>query len=87
VIMRRHGVEFEKSEPLSGTGLTIDLVFKFYLFDLGFMWTKWMYPLGLLLRPVLWLLICLVNLSGWILEKAIPLKQMAFNHLTIGKKK
>jgi len=87
VIMRRHGLEIEKIEPLSGTGLTVALMFNFYLFDLGFMWTKWMYPIGLVLRPVLWLLICLVNLLGWIMEKAIPSKQMAFNHLTIGKKK
>jgi len=87
VIMKRHGIEVEKVEPLSGTGLTIAMLFNFYLFDLGFMWTKWMYPLGLVLRPVLWLLICLVNLLGWIMEKAIPSKHMAFNHLTIGKKK
>jgi len=85
--MRRHGLEIEEIEPLSGTGLTVALMFNFYLFDLGFMWTKWMYPIGLVLRPVLWLFICLVNLLGWIMEKAIPSKQMAFNHLTIGKKK
>lgn len=87
VIMRRHGLEVEKVEPLSGGGLTVALMFNFYLFDLGFMWTKWMYPLGLVLRPVLWILICLVNCSGWIMEKAIPSRQMAFNHLTIGRKK
>ena len=87
VMMRRHGLEIEKIEPLSGTGLTVAMMFNFYLFDLGFLWTKWMYPVGLVLRPVLWLLICLVNLLGWIMEKAIPSKQMAFNHLTIGRKK
>ncbi len=87
VIMRRYGLEIKKIEPLSGTGLTVALMFNFYLFDLGFMWTKWMYPIGLVLRPVLWLLICLINLFGYLMEKAIPSKHMAFNHLTIGKKK
>lgn len=87
VIMRRHGIEIEKIEPLSGTGLTVALMFNFYLFDLGFMWTKWMYPIGLVLRPLLWIMICLVNCLGWLMEKAIPSRQMAFNHLTIGKKK
>lgn len=87
VIMQRCGFEVEKIVPLSGTGLTVALMFNSYLFDLGFMWTKWMYPLGLVLRPLLWLLICVINLSGWIMEKAIPSKQMSFNHLTIGKKK
>lgn len=86
-IMKRNGLEIEKVEPLSGTGLTVAMMFNFYLFDLGFMWTKWMYPVGLVLRPLLWILICLVNALGWIMEKAIPSKQMAFNHLTIGRKK
>lgn len=86
-IMKRHGIEVEKIEPLSGTGLTIAMMFNLYIFDLGFMWTKWMYPIGLILRPVLWLLICLINGLGWIMEKAIPSKHMAFDHLTVGKKK
>ncbi len=86
-IMKRYNLEVEKVEPLSGTGLTVAMMFNFYLFDLGFMWTKWMYPIGLVLRPLLWILICLVNALGWIMEKAIPSKQMAFNHLTIGRKK
>lgn len=86
-IMKRYNLEIEKVEPLSGTGLTVAMMFNFYLFDLGFMWTKWMYPIGLVLRPLLWILICLVNALGWIMEKAIPSKQMAFNHLTIGRKK
>ena len=87
VMMKRHGLEIEKIKPLSGTGLTVAMMFNFYLFDLGFMWTKWMYPLGLILRPVLWILICLVNFAGWIMEKVIISEQMAFNHLTIGRKK
>ncbi|MET0751972.1 MAG: class I SAM-dependent methyltransferase [Pyrinomonadaceae bacterium] len=86
-IMKRYNLEIEKVEPLSGTGLTVAMMFNFYLFDLGFMWTKWMYPIGLVLRPLLWILICLVNALGWIMEKAIPSKQMAFNHLTVGRKK
>lgn len=86
-IMKRHGIEVEKIEPLSGTGLTIAMMFNLYIFHLGFMWTKWMYPIGLILRPLLWLLICLVNGLGWIMEKAVPSNHMAFDHLTIGKKK
>lgn len=86
-IMRRHGISVEKVTPLSGSGLTIAILFNIYLFDLGFMWTKWMYPIGFILRPILWLLIFLVNCLGWIMEKAIPSKHMAFDHLTIGRKK
>jgi len=87
VIMKRHGLEIVKIEPLNGTGVTVAVLFNFYLFEIGFMWTKWMYPIGFILRPVLWLLICLINLLGWVMEKAIPSKHMALDHLTIGKKK
>ncbi len=85
-MMQRHGLKIEKIEPLSGTGLTIAVMLNIYLFDIGFMWTKWLYPFGLVLRPVLWILIFLLNCIGWLSEKIIPSKQMAFNHLTIGKK-
>jgi len=85
-IMKRHGLSIEKIEPLSGTGLTISMLINMYIFDLGFMWTKWLYPIGLVLRPLLWLLILIVNYCGWIAEKILPSKQMAFNHLTIARK-
>lgn len=85
-IMERHGLEIVKIEPLSGTGLTVAIMFNFYLFELGFMWTKWLYPVGIILRPLLWLLISVVNVLGWVMEKAIPSKHMAFNHLTVSRK-
>lgn len=86
-IMKRHGIEIEKVEPLSGTGLTLAMLFNLYIFDIGFMWTKWLYPVGLILRPALWLLVCSINGLGWIMEKAVPSRHMAYDHLTIGKKK
>jgi SAM-dependent methyltransferase len=86
-IMERHGISVERIESLSGGGITLAMLFNLYLFDLGFMWTKWLYPIGVLLRPLLWLLIFLVNISGWVLDKIIPAPQMSFNHLTIGRKK
>lgn len=85
-MMKRQGLSIEKIEPLSGTGLTISMLINMYVFDLGFIWTKWLYPIGLVLRPLLWLLILIVNYCGWIAEKILPSKQMAFNHLTIARK-
>ncbi len=46
-----------------------------------------MYPIGLVLRPLLWVLIAFINGAGWVMEKVIPSKHMAFDHLTVGKKK
>lgn len=86
VIMKRYGLEIEEIRPLSGTGITLAIMFNLYIFEIGFMWTKWLYPIGVILRPLLWILICLINLSGWLMEKIIPSKHMAFNHLTVARK-
>jgi SAM-dependent methyltransferase len=87
VMMERYGLSIEKVQPLSGTGLTLAIMFNFFWYELGFIWTKWLYPFGVLLRPLLWLLIFIVNIVGFLSEKLIPSKQMSFNHLTIAKKK
>lgn len=86
IIMERHGLEIEEVRPLSGTGITIAMLLNMYIFEVGFMWTKWLYPIGVVLRPLLWILIALINLGGWLAEKVIPSKQMAFNHLTVARK-
>ena len=86
VIMKRYGLEIEEVRPLSGTGVTMAIMLNLFIFDIGFMWTKWLYPIGVVLRPVLWILIALINLMGWLAEKIIPSKQMSFNHLTVARK-
>lgn len=86
VIMERHGLEIVEVQPLSGTGITLAMMINLYIFDIGFLWTKWLYPIGLILRPIIWLLIFLVNLTGWIIDKIIPSDHMSFNHLTVAKK-
>ncbi len=85
VMMERQGLTVEKVKPLSGSGITVAVMINLFLFDLGFMWTKWLYPIGLILRPVIWLVIFLINMLGWIMEKIIPSDQMAFGHLTIAR--
>ena len=86
VIMERYGLEIEEVRPLSGTGVTIAMMLNMFIFEIGFMWTKWLYPIGVVLRPFLWILMALINLGGWLAEKVIPSKQMAFNHLTVARK-
>jgi SAM-dependent methyltransferase len=86
VMMKRHGLTIEKVEPLSGTAITIASMFNLYWFDIGFMWTKWLYPIGLLFRPLLWLLCFAVNILGGLFDKIVPSKHLAFNHLTIARK-
>jgi SAM-dependent methyltransferase len=85
-IMERHGLTVEKVEPLSGTAVTMALMFNMYWYELGFVWTKWLYPIGLILRPILLLLCFLVNVLGGVFEVLIPSYHMSFNHLTIARK-
>lgn len=85
-LMERHGLKVELVRPLSGTGVTMALMFNLYWFDIGFMWTKWLYPFGLILRPVLLFLCFIVNVLGGILEVVLPSSHMSFNHLTIARK-
>lgn len=85
VIMKRYGLNIDEIRPLSGSGLTLAIMFNLY-FDFVFLWIKWLYPIGLLLRPLLWILFCLINVAGWCLDAVIPSSQMSFNHLTVGRK-
>jgi len=86
VMMTRHGLEVEKVQPLSGSGLTLGIMLNIYFLDIGFTWTKWLYPVGLILRPLL-LLVCLfVNLLGRLFEIVVPSEHLSFNHLTIARK-
>jgi SAM-dependent methyltransferase len=85
-LMIRHGLQVQKIVPLSGTGLTLAIMLNLYWFEMGFMWTKWLYPLGLILRPLLLLLSLTVNVSGWVLERILPSSHMPFNYLTVASR-
>lgn len=85
-ILRRQGLEISQVHPLSGTGLTLAVLFNVFWFDIGFMWTKWLYPFGIVLRPLLLLIVAIVNGLGWSLERALPSRHLSFNHLTIARK-
>jgi SAM-dependent methyltransferase len=47
-IMKRNGLEVENVVPLSGTAVTLAMLFNFYWYDFGFVWTRWLYPIGLI---------------------------------------
>jgi SAM-dependent methyltransferase len=83
VIMKRHGLVVKEVKPLSGTSVTIALLFNFFWYEMGFIWTKWLYPFGVILRPLFWILIFIVNVLGRLGEIIIPSNHLSFNHLTI----
>jgi len=85
-LMRRYGLTVEIERPLSGTGVTLAILLNLYWIEIGFLWTKWLYPIGLLLRPLLWLLAAIVNLIGAVFERLLPSAHMSFNHLTIARR-
>ncbi len=85
-IMQRHGLTIDKVKPLSGTAVTLAAMINLYWYEIGFMWTKWLYPVGLVLRPALWLICFVVNVLGGIFEFILPSQHLSFNHITIAKK-
>lgn len=85
-IMRRNGLTIEKIQPLSGTAVSLAVMFNLYWYNAGFLWTKWLYPIGLILRPILWLVCFAVNLTGGLLEFILPDGRLSFGHLTVAKK-
>ncbi len=85
-LMTRQGLEVEEVLPLSGTAVTLALLVNVFWFDIGFMWTKWLYPVGVLLRPILLLLVAAINVAGGVAERALPSGHLSFNHLTLARK-
>lgn len=85
-IMKRHGLIVDEIRPLSGTGITLAAMLNLYLFDIGFLWTRWMYPIGLVFRPLIWLSCSLINIVGGLLDLVLPSNHLSFNHLTIARK-
>lgn len=86
VMMRRQGLTVESVVPTSGTAVTLAAMINLYWYDNQFLWNKWLYPLGLILRPVLLLLCFVINLIGGVFEWILPDKKMSFSHLTVARK-
>jgi SAM-dependent methyltransferase len=87
LLMGRHGIEVLEQPRLTAGGLTLVILFNILWFELGFMSTKWLYPIGIVLRPILLLLVALVNVVGWLVELLLPAPELALDHLTIGRKR
>ena len=85
-IMERHGLTVDRVVPMSGTAITLAAMTNIYWYDLHFVWNKWLYPVGLALRPVLWILCFMINAIGGLFEIILPDQLMAFNHLTVARK-
>lgn len=85
-IMERYGLTVETVKPLSGTAVTLALMCNIYWYDIGFIWTKWLYPFSLILRPLMWLVCFVINLIGGSFEFLLPSQHLSFNHLTIARK-
>lgn len=86
VIMRRHGLGVERVVPTSGTAVTLAVMTNLYWYDYQLIWKKWLYPVGLLLRPVWWLLCFIINMAGGLFEILLPDQSLSFSHLTVAHK-
>ncbi len=86
VIMERHGLTVEKIVPINDMAITLAVMINLYVYEYVFLWNKWLYPIGLLLRPLLWLFCFAVNLIAWVFEKIMPNDRLPSHVLTIAYK-
>ncbi|MDV2502385.1 MAG: class I SAM-dependent methyltransferase [bacterium] len=86
-LLKRSGFMIERVQALTGTGRTLALLINIYIIEIGFFWTKWLYPLGVLLRPALWVVTAVINLMGALADVLLPSDHLAFNHLSIARKR
>lgn len=85
-LLKGSGFRLESSKALAGTGKTLALLTNHYIIEIGFFWTKWLYPIGILLRPALWVLAALINLAGGVADIVLPSEHLAYNHIYIARK-
>ena len=80
------GFIVEEIKPITNTAMSIAILFNMYIFDIGFVWKKWLYPFGLLLRPILWIIIAIINLSFGLAGLIITSEHLPSNIMLIAKK-
>lgn len=86
-MMRRSGIDVVQVRPLSGAGMTVVLLATILWYEIGFMWTPWLYPLSVLMRPLLLVLVACSNMLAYVAERLAPSPLMSFNHLTLGRRR
>jgi SAM-dependent methyltransferase len=86
-LLQGAGFRLEKAKPLTGTGKTLALLINLYVIETGFFWTKWLYPVGIILRPALWVLAALINLTGGVADFFLPSEHLVFNHIYVARKR
>jgi SAM-dependent methyltransferase len=86
VLLEAGGFEVISQEPLGGSGRSLAMMSNIYIHDLCFYWTPWFYPLGVLIRPVIWLVIALINVLGGVVDRLVPSHHLSFNHLVTARK-
>lgn len=86
VLLERSGFRLHRVQTLTGSGRTLAMLINYYMIVLGFFWTKWLYPLGVLLRPALWVLAATINLIGGLADILLPSDHLAYNHLFVAHK-
>lgn len=85
-LLERHNFQILSSKIILGSAMTLAMLINIYLYEECFLWNRIFYPLSILIRPLILLMIFFVNIIGWILEKIIKLEpSLPFNHLIIAK--
>ena len=86
-LFESQGFDIVTVRPLGGTATTLALLINIYLHDICFIWNKWLYPLGLIIRPIIWLVVAMINTLGGLVHWVLPSTHLSFNHFLVARKK
>lgn len=80
-----HSVGFEiiEVQPLTTTSQTLSILTGLYWFDLGCYWTRWLYFIGVIFRPIVLVLTAFINIMGWINKGLIHSNHLPFGYIGV----
>jgi len=85
-ILERNNFKVLDVKPLSGSAKTLAMLLNIHLVEECFLWNKFLYPISILIRPLIWIMAFLINIAGAIPDSIIRIDSaMPFGHLIIAK--
>ena len=85
-ILERHNFKVLGSKAICGPAKTIAVLFNISFYEELFLYNRFLYFLGILIRPLLWLIVFLINVTAGIFEIVIKADQsIYFNSLIVAE--
>lgn len=84
-LIERNGFNVLRITPVCGSAMALAVLFNTYVYYGCFFWNRFLYPISIIIRPFLWLLMLLINISAWILDIVFRVNFLPFGNLVIAE--